>query len=378
MDKQPEQHQNTVFISNMVESAIRIGLLLVLLMFTYDIIKPFIIPVIWGAIIAVALMPLTLKIQRWYGNRRGLAATTVALLGIVLLVTPLVMISVSVYHASIQVLETLQQGQVSLPGPDNRIADIPVIGDKLFDMWSLFATNLEKAIQTFLPEIKSALSAFIGVLGGALGDMLIFILSLAIAAGFMTYSEKITASLKAVAVRAAGTNAAHWTSLIAATIKSVLIGVVGVAAIQALLIGAGFFVFGIPAAGLLTLLLIILCIAQLPALIAVLPVIIYMYLTQDATTATLFTVWVVIGSLSDNVLKPMLMGRGVAVPMPVILIGAIGGMLYYGMTGLFLGAVILAIWYELFVFWIKLEKQEDTGANISPQQDAIRSEKSDT
>ncbi|MGB7995313.1 MAG: AI-2E family transporter, partial [Photobacterium halotolerans] len=203
MDKQREQHQNKVFIGNMVESAIRIGLLLVLLMFTYDIIRPFIIPVIWGAIIAVALMPLTLRIQRWYGNRRGLAATTVALLGIVLLVTPLVMISVSVYHASIQVLETLQQGQVSLPGPDSRIADIPVIGDKLFDMWSLFASNLEKAIQTFLPEIKSALSSLIGVLGGALGDMLIFILSLAIAAGFMTHSEKITASLKTIAVRAA-------------------------------------------------------------------------------------------------------------------------------------------------------------------------------
>ncbi|WP_311567693.1 AI-2E family transporter [Photobacterium arenosum] len=378
MDKQPEQHQNKVFIGNMVESAIRIGLLLVLLMFTYDIIRPFIIPVIWGAIIAVALMPLTLRIQRWYGNRRGLAATTVALLGIVLLVTPLVMISVSVYHASIQILETLQQGQVTLPGPDSRIADIPVIGDKLFDMWSMLASNLEKAIQTFLPEIKSALSALIGVLGGALGDMLIFILSLAIAAGFMTYSEKITASLKTIAVRAAGTNARHWTSLIAATIKSVLLGVVGVAAIQALLIGAGFFVFGVPAAGLLTLLLIILCIAQLPALIAVLPVIIYMYLTQDATTATLFTVWVGIGSLSDNVLKPMLMGRGVAVPMPIILIGAIGGMMYYGMTGLFLGAVILAIWYELFVFWIKLEKQEATEASISPQQDAISSEKSDT
>ncbi|GAA5647684.1 AI-2E family transporter [Vibrio proteolyticus] len=378
MDKQLEQQQSKIFISNMVESAIRIGLLLILLMFTYDIIKPFIIPVIWGAIIAVALMPLTLKMQRWYGGRRGLAATTIALLGIALLVTPFVMISGSIYEGATRVLETLQQGQITIPGPSSKISAIPVIGDKLFEVWDLFATNLEKAIQTFLPEIKSAVSSFAGVLGGALGGLLLFIISLAIAAGFMTYSEQIANSLKTVAVRAAGKNAERWTSLIAATIKSVLLGVVGVAAIQALLIGAGFFVFGIPAAGLLTLILMILCIAQLPALIAVLPVIIYMYVMQDSTTATLFTVWVVVGALSENLLKPMLMGRGVDVPMPIILIGAIGGMLFYGIVGLFLGAVILAIWYELFVFWIQLEQQEDAAANTLAQPNTVNSEKADT
>ncbi|MBR9786802.1 MAG: AI-2E family transporter [Vibrionaceae bacterium] len=371
MDKLSERNESKLFISNMVESAIRIGLIFVLFMFTYDIIKPFILPVIWGAIIAVALLPVTKKLQRAYGGRRGLAATTIALLGIALLVTPLVMVSGSIYDGATHALQVLQNGDVKIPGPKPSVADWPLVGGKLYDTWTLFSTNLEQAIQTFMPQIKSALTSLLGMMGGALGSVLLSILSLAIAAGFMTYSESLASSLTTIAIRTAGDNAKSWATLIAATIKSVLLGVVGVAAIQALLIGAGFFVFGVPAAGLLTLILMILCIAQLPALLAVLPVIGYMYMTQDSTTATLFTVWAIVGALSENLLKPMLMGRGVDTPMPIILIGAIGGMLFYGIVGLFLGAVILSIWYELFVWWLNIEKaqQQEEMAELLEESD---------
>ncbi|MDF5501809.1 AI-2E family transporter, partial [Vibrio parahaemolyticus] len=215
------------------------------------------------------------------GGRRGLAATTIALLGIALLVTPLVMVSGSIVDGATHALEVLQNGQVKIPGPKPSVADWPIVGDKLYEVWTLFATNLEQAIQTFMPQIKAGLTSLLGTLGGVLGSLLLSILSLAIAAGFMTYSESAASGLRTIAIRTAGENAKSWTTLIAATIKSVLLGVVGVAAIQALLIGAGFFVFGVPAAGLLTLLLMILCIAQLPALLAVLPVIGFMYMTQD-------------------------------------------------------------------------------------------------
>ncbi|MCA0936769.1 AI-2E family transporter [Vibrio alginolyticus] len=369
MNKLSERNDSKLFISNMVESAIRIGLVFVLFMFTYDIIRPFILPVIWGAIIAVALMPITLKLQRMYGGRRGLAAATIALLGIALLVIPLVMVSGSIFDGATHALEVLQSGEVKIPGPKASVADWPIVGDKLYSVWTLFATNIEQAIQTFMPQIKSTLTSLLGMVGGALGSVLLSILSLAIAAGFMTYSESLASGLTTLAIRVAGDNAKSWTTLIAATIKSVLLGVVGVAAIQALLIGAGFFVFDVPAAGLLTLILMILCIAQLPALLAVLPVIAYMYMTQDSTTATLFTVWAVVGALSENLLKPMLMGRGVDVPMPVILLGAIGGMLVYGIVGLFIGAVVLAIWYELFVWWLSSEHQEQKIAKLAENSD---------
>ncbi|MGR5331799.1 AI-2E family transporter [Photobacterium damselae] len=367
MDKQMEQRQNKLFVNNMVESAIRIGLLLVLIIWTYDIVKPFIIPVLWGAIIAVALMPLTDKLQAVFKGRRGLAATVIALVCIALLIAPFVMVSGSIYDGITHTMSVLQSGDIKIPGPTQRIADIPVIGDKIYEVWSLFATNMEKAVTNFLPEIKTAVGTLASILGSSLASLVVFIIALAVAGGFMTHSHKITEAIQKVSIRTVGKNGAKWTTLTAATIRSVLLGVVGVAFIQAMIIGSAMFAFHVPMAGLLTLGVLILCIAQLPALIVVAPVIFYVYSTGDGTSTTIFTIWALAGGLADNILKPMLMGRGVDVPMPVILIGAIGGMLFSGIIGLFLGAVILAIWYELFMAWLKADA-ETTQAVVEETQ----------
>ncbi|MGR5308512.1 AI-2E family transporter [Photobacterium damselae] len=367
MDKQMEQRQNKLFVNNMVESAIRIGLLLVLIIWTYDIVKPFIIPVLWGAIIAVALMPLTDKLQAVFKGHRGLAATVIALVCIALLIAPFVMVSGSIYDGITHTMSVLQSGDIKIPGPTQRIADIPVVGDKIYEVWSLFATNMEKAVTNFLPEIKTAVGTLASILGSSLASLVVFIIALAVAGGFMTHSHKITEAIQKVSIRTVGKNGAKWTTLTAATIRSVLLGVVGVAFIQAMIIGSAMFAFHVPMAGLLTLGVLILCIAQLPALIVVAPVIFYVYSTGDGTSTTIFTIWALAGGLADNILKPMLMGRGVDVPMPVILIGAIGGMLFSGIIGLFLGAVILAIWYELFMAWLKADA-ETTQAVVEETQ----------
>ncbi|HIF9272949.1 TPA: AI-2E family transporter [Photobacterium damselae] len=367
MDKRMEQRQNKLFVNNMVESAIRIGLLLVLIIWTYDIVKPFIIPVLWGAIIAVALMPLTDKLQAVFKGRRGLAATVIALVCIALLIAPFVMVSGSIYDGITHTMSVLQSGDIKIPGPTQRIADIPVVGDKIYEVWSLFATNMEKAVTNFLPEIKTAVGTLASILGSSLASLVVFIIALAVAGGFMTHSHKITEAIQKVSIRTVGKNGAKWTTLTAATIRSVLLGVVGVAFIQAMIIGSAMFAFHVPMAGLLTLGVLILCIAQLPALIVVAPVIFYVYSTGDGTGTTIFTIWALAGGLADNILKPMLMGRGVDVPMPVILIGAIGGMLFSGIIGLFLGAVILAIWYELFMAWLKADA-ETTQAVVEETQ----------
>ncbi|GIU15124.1 AI-2E family transporter [Shewanella sp. MBTL60-007] len=353
----PMQHnQSKLFVANMVESAIRIGLLFILVVWTFDIIKPFVIPVLWGAIIAVALMPMTKKLEGALKGRRGIAATILALAGIILLIAPFWMVSSSLFDGVSRTVEVLQSGSVDIPGPTQKVADIPLIGDKLFEVWALFATNLEKALLHFLPQIKTGVSAAAGMLGSSLGSLVMFIISLAIAGGFMAHAEKCSAAVTTVAMRVVGPHGEEWTSLTAATIRSVLLGVVGVAFIQSLLIGSALFAFSIPAAGLFTVIVFIFGIAQLPPLIVVLPLIFYVFSTHDSTPATIFTVWVIIAGLSDSLLKPMLMGRGVDVPMPVILIGAIGGMITAGIIGLFLGAVILAIWYELFLTWLNSEE----------------------
>ncbi|KIO38168.1 AI-2E family transporter [Shewanella sp. cp20] len=352
MDNEANVQQRKAFIGNMTEAAIRIGLLAILVIWTYDIVRPFIVPALWGAIIAVALMPLTHRLERLLKGRRGLAATLIALVGIALLVTPFVVVSGSIFEGVSNTLKVLQSGEINLPEPTQRVAEIPIIGERLFEAWHSIASNLEKAILHFLPEIKAGFAALAGVIGSSLATLVMFIISLLIAAGFMANSEQCAAAMSKLAVRAVGPNAHAWASLTAATIRSVLLGVVGVAFIQAMLIGSALFVFGLPAAGLLTLVALFLGIAQLPALIIVLPLIGYAYSSMEGTSATIFSVWVFLGGISDNILKPILMGRGVDVPMPVILIGAIGGMLFTGIIGLFLGAVVLAIWYELFIAWL--------------------------
>ncbi|GAB3529611.1 AI-2E family transporter [Photobacterium alginatilyticum] len=358
MDKQIEKHQSSVFINNMVESAIRIGLLFVLLIWTYDIVKPFIIPVLWGAIIAVALMPLTLKLANALNGKRGLAATLLALLGVALLVIPLVMVSGSVYDGIAGLTEALQEGSVKIPGPTQRVAELPLIGEQLYDVWALFASNMEAAVTRYSEEIKASVAAVAGFLGSSLATIVMFIISLLIAAGFMAHAESMSKAVQTVSVRVVGKHGEEWAKLTAATVRSVLLGVVGVAFIQSLLVGSAFFVFGVPAAPLLTFIVFVFGIAQLPATLVVLPVILYVFSVQDTTPATIFTVWVLIAGLSDNFLKPLLMGRGVSIPMPVILFGAIGGMISAGIIGLFLGAVILAIWYELFTTWLKLDQKD--------------------
>ncbi|MFD2231081.1 AI-2E family transporter [Alkalimarinus sediminis] len=358
MEIQTETDKRKQFVNNMMESAIRIGLLFILIIWTYDIIRPFVIPVLWGAILAVALMPITQKLEAALQGRRGLTATILVLLCITLLITPFVMVSGSLIEVVSHFTEVFKQGEIKIPGPTQKVADIPIIGSKLFEIWSLFSTNLEKAITHFLPEIKTAAAAMASVVGSSLSTLLMFIVSLAIAAGFMAHAEASSEALKNVTIRIVGKHGAEWTSLTAATIRSVLLGVVGVALIQAILIGAALFTFNVPAAGLIAIGVLILGIAQLPALIVVLPLIGYMFSTQDTTTATIFSVWVFLAGLSDNFLKPMLMGRGVDIPMPVILFGAIGGMLATGIIGLFLGAVILAIWYELFLAWLRADDEK--------------------
>ncbi|MFN2168909.1 MAG: AI-2E family transporter, partial [Anaerolineae bacterium] len=153
-----------------------------------------------------------------------------------------------------------------------------------------------------------------------------------------------------------------------ATVRSVATGVVGVAFIQALLLGIGFIVGDVPAAGMLALLVLLFGILQLPVVLISLPVIAYIWWAGDGSTVmnAIVTVYLVVAGLADNVLKPMLLGRGVDVPMPVVLIGALGGMVMSGIVGLFVGAVVLAVGYEVFMAWVDEPAPESAADQVTP------------
>jgi len=141
-------------------------------------------------------------------------------------------------------------------------------------------------------------------------------------------------------------------------------GVLGVAIVQTLLAAPGFVLMDVPAAGILLAIFLMLAIMQIPTLVLIIPVVIWVYSSAEALPATLFAVWMLFVSLSDNILKPLLLGRGVKIPTLIILLGAIGGAIYAGIIGLFLGAVVLALGYELLVAWLNPDSVDKTLADI--------------
>jgi predicted PurR-regulated permease PerM len=191
--------------------------------------------------------------------------------------------------------------------------------------------------------------------------LLIFIFALILSGIFMAYGEEARRSAVRITSRLFGPEAGpHVAELCASTIRAVAQGVVGIAFIQMLLIGVAFVVKGIPGAGLLALAVLLLGIMQLPATLITIPVIIWVFASEGFTVAAIvFAIYTFIAGLADNVLKPLLLGRGVDVPMPVVLIGALGGMVTGGVIGLFIGPVVLAVGYQLFWRWIDEQPQAE-------------------
>jgi predicted PurR-regulated permease PerM len=354
--QQSENGYDPQFVRNMIESFLRIGLLLLLLIWTYDIIKPFTVPILWGAIIAMAAFPLVKWLQPKLGNKRGLTASLVSLVLILLLVVPTWSVTDSLLGGLKNLAATMDAGELAVPPPPATVADWPVIGERVFEGWSAANANLEAVLKKSAPQIKALSASLFKKLGSSLMGVLMFVVSLIIAGGFMAYAESCGEAAHRFFVRVGGLKpGGEWATLVVATVRSVLQGVVGVAIIQAALCAVGLVVMGIPGAPIWSAVILFFAIAQLPALIVAAPIIGYAFTAYDTTSASIFAVWMVLAAASDNVLKPMLMGRGLDIPMPVILIGAIGGMIASGIVGLFAGAVVLSIWYKLFSEWLAQE-----------------------
>ena len=347
-----------LFVRNMLESFLRIGLVLILLSMSYDIVRPFILPLVWGGIIAIAAFPLTQWVQSKLGGKRGLAASLVTLVFILALVIPSYLFTESMIGAAKKISASLESGSLVVPPPPAKIAEIPLVGEKIYALWLEANQNLDEVLVVVNPQLKATVTKMAKAIGGGLLEVLMFVVSFLIAGGLMTYAEPSAAAANRFFVRLGGSNpGGQWSALSVATVRSVLQGVVGVAIIQAILCSIGLFAFGVPAAAVWSVVILFFAIAQLPALLVVAPIIAWAYSASDGTSATIFAVWMLLAGASDNFLKPMLMGRGLDIPMPVILFGAIGGMIAYGIMGLFAGAVLLSISYKLFGEWLAQEAQ---------------------
>jgi predicted PurR-regulated permease PerM len=346
-----------------IEIAVKLGLLFLVIYISYLIAKPFIGIVIWAIIIAVALSPVITLLEKYFGHRKRIIIAVTA--GVIMaLAIPTYMLSDSMIKNATHVSHLLKDGNVTIPPPTENVKSWPLIGDKAYTFWQAASENLTQALVPFKKEIKSAAGSVFSALGNGLGTIFMFIGAMIIAAFFLIGSEGAVRFYKTIMRRLLGDKGDDWANLSALTIRSVVTGVLGVAVIQAFFALIGLILMKIPFAILWALIIMFLTIIQLPALIIIGPIIAWVFAQGSGTPEVVFAVYMLIVGASDGILKPMLMGRGVDIPMLVILIGAIGGMMLMGMIGLFIGAVIFALAYKLFELWISEvgEERPDTAS----------------
>ena len=350
------------------DAMIRFSVIIVLTILCVRVFSPFLNILLWGLILAIMLYPLHQRLAKRLKDRQGLTATLMVVTGCLLLGVPLGLLGNSFVTEIHDVRTAYESNSLTIPEPDTKVAEWPIIGEKLYKAWNEAATNIPKFLKNYEEQIQKIGAQFVSAAGNAFGAVFLFLGALIIAGIMMAWGKPGGNAMERILKRVAGpVKGPQLQKLSVATVRSVATGVLGVALIQALLFGIGFILASVPAAGLLALIVMFICIIQLPAIIVAVPAIIYIWSAGDAsTTANIFySIYFVFAGISDNVLKPLLLGRGVDVPMPVILIGAIGGMIAGGFIGLFLGAVLLAIGYQMFMGWI--DDPENNTADESAQ-----------
>jgi predicted PurR-regulated permease PerM len=343
---------------------IALNLLIVFAILTWCayILSPFITLIVWGGIIAIAIYPAYLRLREMLGDRGKLAVTVVALIGAAIVIAPLWSFTGSTIETAIDLRARVAEGELVVPPAPETVRDWPVIGERVHAVWTDAATNLSGFVEEHNAQIRNVAVAVLTRLAGAGLGALQFLVSIVIAAAFLHFAQGAIAAMRTLFKRLAGDDGEELMTLSVATIRSVAVGVLGIAAIQALLSGLGMVAVGVPAAGVWTLLVLLVAIVQLPPLLVLLPIIIYVFSVETTAVASIFAIWSFLVGFSDTFLKPVFLGRGVDAPMIVILLGAIGGMITSGIIGLFVGGVVLAVSFKLLQRWLSVEATHPAAA----------------
>jgi predicted PurR-regulated permease PerM len=349
--------------SNLWDTLIRVALIGGLALLCFQVFSPFLKLMVWSIILAVTIYPLHQWLARRLGRRQGLTSIILVILGISLIVVPTWLLMNSFADSVQGFVGAVQQNTVQVPAPPEQVQNWPIVGKNVYETWSKARADLPGLIQSMQPKAADLARAALSMVASIGGTMLLFLVSFVVASIIMAYGESAERSGRNIFSRVAGSSrGASLAKLSIATIRAVAQGVIGVAAIQALLIGLALLLAGIRVAGVLAIIALVLGIAQVPALLITLPVIVYIWASGDYSTgaAITHTIILLVTGMADNVLKPIMLGRGVDVPMPVILFGALGGMATGGILGMFVGATALALGYEIFKNWVDTTPNSDS------------------
>jgi predicted PurR-regulated permease PerM len=337
------------------------------------ILRPFLIALAWATMIVIATWPLLLHAQYWFGGRRSLAVTLMTVVLLLVLVVP-------GYFTITAIVENAKQipgwaaslATIAVPEPPEWVGAVPVIGTKLAARWQqLVAGGPEELAARVAPYGQKLVFWFVGQVGG-MGLLLVqFLLTVLIAAILYANGEAAAQAAERFARRLAGSQGEDAVRLAAMAIRGVALGVVVTAIVQSALAGIGIAIVGVPFASILTAVIFILCIAQVGPALVLIPVVIWVYSTSGGLWGTAFLVWAIFCGILDNFLRPLLIRRGADLPLLLIFAGVIGGLIAFGIIGLFIGPVVLAVAYTLLVAWVSVGgTPEETTAAGARREDA--------
>ncbi len=353
MDK-PEAAKPTVYKSKQViHVTLQLLALALLIGWCFQILAPFFNPIIWAAILAVTLYPLHKKLKKKLRGRGVLAAVLITIVIFGLFIFAGSWLGIKTGSEIKSEITSYSEGKIKIPAPPETVKKWPLIGKSAYQFWMQLTAGMDTIVQKYPEQIRSLTSYGIQLLATTGKGLFIFAISILVCGIFLVYSDSSSKFATAVFNRLINSTKFDMATIAAITIRNVVRGILGVSIIQSVCAGTGFVVAGIPYAGIWALLCLILAIIQIGIFPVVLCVLIYIWTTGPTTTAILLTIYMIPVGLLDNILKPLMMGKGAPVPMVIIFLGSLGGFMYSGFIGLFTGAVILSLGYRLFDVWLK-------------------------
>jgi predicted PurR-regulated permease PerM len=356
-----EATDDVATVDSALEIAIHIGLAILLTIACLVILWPFIPLLAWGIIIAVAAYPTFKKLQRAVGGRPVVAAVVFTLALLAVLIIPTVLLAGSLVDGIQSVTAHIRAGAPMVPPPPAAVSGWPLIGGPLNSLWAQASRDLSALIHDYAPQIKSVVPQVLSasaVLGGTIFQLL---LSIVVAGVLLANAQAAYEMTRSLMNRLFGEKGPEFQELVGTTIRSVTFGILGVAVIQAIFASIGFLVAKLPGAGVWAVVFLVAAILQVGMLVLI-PAVIFVFATATTTKAVIFLIWCAIVGLMDNVLKPILLGRGSTVPIVVVFLGSIGGFIAMGIIGLFVGAIVLSVGYKLFLAWLEGTPGEQTAA----------------
>lgn len=321
--------------------------------------NPFVNIVLWSLILALAIYPLHKTLTNKIGGKSKLASFIIISSILALIFIPTFIMMGSVVDEVKELKISYDEGTLSIPPPTAKVKEWPIVGEKLYSAWQNASDNLAETISNNKEQLVDIAGNLARGMLSATGGVFQIMVALIIA-GILLVVGGVGEGIRKFFRKLAGDNGDEFADITKMTVGNVVRGVLGVALIQAFLLGIGFSLAGVPYAGVLTLVALLFCILQIPPVLLAIPVIMYLFSGHEVLSASLWTVYLLLASTSDNIIKPILLGKGAPVPMLIIFIGVVGGFILSGFIGLFTGAIVMSIGYKLFSGWLDSGTKKET------------------